>query len=250
MISFTHIFVGIGNAGARIVEGIRAEGIIKVTVNPAYYLLPSSEKYIQRLNSFFESIPENSFIWLIFEDKPLNHNLREIIETSLPGDTIRLAYVLTPKRELVTNGKPEWANNFETVFYDSLWDFIRDDAPVSQAFGSATEGIGRMFSRLYHYLETQMLVNIDYADLFNMIKGGNVGILRLLRGVDFNWHWGLWERGLIALLVGEEAPLKDTHRILERFQKILSEKDIIWGVVTDGDLQKESEILALLVKRW
>ncbi|WP_297064508.1 hypothetical protein [Thermococcus sp.] len=250
MPSFTHIFVGIGNTGSRIVNGITADGVIKVTVNPAYYLLPSSERYAERLRSFFESVPKDSFLWLVFDDKPLNHELREVIEAALPGDVIKLAYVLTPNRELVTNGKPEWAGGFETVFYDSLWDFFKGEYSISEAFESASRGIGRMFSKLYYYLETQMLVNIDYADLFNMIRGGNVGILRLLRGVDFDWHWGLWDRGLVALLVGEEAPLKDAHSILGRFQEILSEKDVIWGVITDRELGKDSEILALLVKRW
>lgn len=109
-----------------------------------------------------------------------------------------------------------------------------------------------MFSRLHYYLETQMLVNIDYADLFNMIRGGNVGILRTLRKVDFGWHWGgIWDRGGLVggILVGKDFPLKDAHGILKRFQDILAEKDIIWGgVVMDENLTREVEILALLVK--
>ncbi|MBP1912130.1 cell division GTPase FtsZ [Thermococcus stetteri] len=107
-----------------------------------------------------------------------------------------------------------------------------------------------MFSRLYYYLESQMLVNIDYADLFNMIRGGNVGILRLLREVDFTWHWGIWERGLIGILVRNDFPLKGAHSILHSFQEILSEKDVIWGVITDENLNGRVEILSLLVKKW
>lgn len=250
MPSFTHIFVGIGNTGARITNSIRADGIVKVTVNPAYYLLPRSEKYKKRLRSFFSSLPENTFLWLVFEDKEVNHKLMEIIVESAPSDTIKLAYVLTPRKELVTGKKPEWAEPFETVFYDSLWDFLRESDSLSLAFSRAAENIAEMFSKLYYYLETQMLVNIDYADLFNMIRGGNVGILRLLNRVDFSWHWGLWARGLIGILVGKEFPLKDAHEILERFQEILQEKDIIWGVIMEESLKNEVEILALLVKRW
>ena len=251
MQSFTHLFVGIGNTGARIVNSITADGVVKVTVNPAYYLLPHSGRYEERLRNFFSSLPENTFLWLVFDDKDINHELREIIIDSVPNDTIKLAYVLTPRKELVVEEKPQWASDFETVFYDSLWDFFEDEnASLSTAFEEASKNIAAMFSRLYYYLETQMLVNIDYADLFNMIRGGNVGILRLLGEVDFGWHWGIWDRGLVGILVGREFPLKDAHGILGNFQEILAEKDIIWGVVMDDSLTREVEILALLVKRW
>jgi cell division GTPase FtsZ len=251
MQSFTHLFVGIGNAGARIVNNIHADGTVRVTVNPAYLLMPRARVYESKLREFFSHLPKNTFLWLIFEDKEVNHFVREIILESVPSDTINIAYVLTPRRELVMEEKPPWADEFETVFYDSLWDFFHgDDEPLKAAFYSASKSIADMFSRLHYYLETQMLVNIDYADLFNMIKGGNVGIIRLLRKVDFDWHWGIWERGLIGILVGKEFPLMNAHRILKNFQEILSEKDVIWGVVIDESLDREVEILALLVKKW
>ncbi len=249
MVSFTHVFVGIGGTGAGIVEGITADGVVKVTVNPAYYLLPSSAEYEERLRDFFSSLPKNTFLWLIFDDRETNHELREVILDSAPGDTIKLAYVLTPRRELIGE-KPPWAEGFETVFYDSLWDFLSEGKSLRAAFSEASNRIAELFSRLYYYLETQMLVNIDYADLFNMIKGGNVGILRLLRRVDFNWHWGVWERGLIGILVGRDVPLRDAHSILERFQELLSEKDVIWGVIADENVNEGVEILALLVRKW
>ncbi len=187
--------------GARIVNGITADGVVKVTVNPpAYYLLPNSDRYEERLRRFFSRLPpENTFLWLIFEDKEVNHELREIIiDSAPPGDTIKLAYVLTPRKGTRRwEEAPPWAKDFETVFYDSLWDFLTDEkASLSAAFEEASRSIADMFSRLHYYLETQMLVNIDYADLFNMIRGGNVGILRTLRKVDFGWHWGgIWDRG-------------------------------------------------------
>ena len=247
MRSFTHLFVGIGNAGARIVEGISADGVVKVTLNPAHYVLRPAE-YRNRIEKFFSRLPKDTFVWLIFEDKPINHELRDIITESMPEDPIRIAYVLTPRRELV-HEKPGWADGFETVFYDSLWDFLREDMPLKIAFDRASVNIARMFSRLCYYLDNQMLVNIDYADLFNMIRGGNVGILRLLNKVDFEWHWGIWERGLVGILVGNDFPLRDAHEILSRFQEILAKKDVIWGVITDEDVSGV-EILALLIKGW
>ncbi len=247
MRSFTHIFVGIGNSGANIVDRISADGVVKVTVNPAPYIL-RPRRYLQRLESFFSRIPEDTFLWLVFEDKPINRELVDFIMGSVPDDTIRLAYTLTPKRELVYE-KPPWAEGFETVFYDSLWDFLREDVPLGIAFERASVSIAELFSRLYYYLENQMLVNIDYADLFNMIRGGNVGIMRLLDRVDFSWHWGIWERGLIGILVGEDFPLSGAHAILARFQELLSEKDVIWGIITDEKV-RGVEILALLTRRW
>ncbi|MBP1912131.1 hypothetical protein J2747_001424 [Thermococcus stetteri] len=106
MQSFTHLFVGIGGTGARIVNSITADGIVKVTVNPAYYLLPNSERYEERLRNFFSRLPKDTFLWLVFEDKDVNHELGEIIIESAPRDTIRLAYVLTPRKELVDEKKP------------------------------------------------------------------------------------------------------------------------------------------------
>lgn len=249
--SFTHIFVGIGNGGARIVNSIEVDGAVRVSINPAYYLFSrKADEYVGRIESFFSSIPANTMLWLIFDDKPINLEIVDLILRSSPEDTIKLAYVLTPERELVESETPPWARHFETVFYDSLWEFMRGDAAVGSAFENAALQIGRMFSKLYYYLENEMLVNIDYADLFNIIRGGNVGILRMLRDVDFSWHWGIWDRGLISIMVGEKVPLKNAHRILARFQEILSEKDVIWGVRVAGNLEDEIEILALLTKRW
>jgi hypothetical protein len=247
MFSFTHIFVGIGSNGSRVVNGIKTDSVVKVSVNPAQYIL-RPVRYRERLANFFSNVPKDSFVWVVFEDSPVNLEIMRLILDNLPEGTIRLAYVLTPRVELL-NRKPAWAEGFETVFYDSLWEFLRDDVPVGRAFNEASGRIAEMFSKLYHYLESEMLVNIDYADLFSMIRGGNVGIMRLLREVDFNWHWGVWERGLVSILVGENFPLKGAHAILSRFQEILSEKDIIWGVVTDKNI-KGAEVLALLVKRW
>lgn len=247
MRSFTHIFVGIGSTGARIIEGISADGVVKVTLNPAHYILRPAE-YEGRIRKFFSHLPRDTFVWLVFEDKPTNHELREILTESVPEDSIRIAYILTPKRELVDE-RPDWASDFETVFYDSLWDFLGEEIPLGIAFDRASVNIAMMFSRLCYYLENQMLVNIDYADLFNMIRGGNVGILRLLNEVNFDWHWGIWERGLIGILVGKDFPLKGAYEILSRFQELLSEKDIIWGLITDENVSGV-EILALLIRGW
>ncbi len=247
MRSFTHLFVGIGNAGARIVDRISVDGVVKVTINPAHYIL-RPRRYTGRIREFFSHLPKDTFLWLVFEDKPVNLELVDLILESSPPDAIRLAYVLTPKRELV-HEKPSWADNFETVFYDSLRDFLTEDVPLGIAFERASVSIAELFSRLYYYLENQMLVNIDYADLFNMIRGGNVGIMRLLDRVDFSWHWGIWERGLMGILVGNNFPLRGAHEILSRFQELLAEKDVIWGIITDETV-RGVEILALLVKGW
>lgn len=247
MRSFTHLFVGIGNAGARIVDRISADGVVRVTINPGHYLLRRGH-YEERIREFFSRLPKDTFLWLVFEDKPVNLELVDLILEYSPSGAIRIAYTLTPQRELI-HEKPPWADNFETVFYDSLWDFLKDDIPLGIAFERASVSIAELFSRLYYYLENQMLVNIDYADFFNMVRGGNVGIMRLLDRVDFSWHWGIWERGLIGILVGNDFPLKDAHEILSRFQELLAKKDIIWGIVTDEDI-RGVEILALLVKGW
>jgi cell division GTPase FtsZ len=250
MPSFTHIFTGIGNAGARIVNSITTDGVVRVTINPAYYLLPRGDEYEERIRRFFSSLPKDTFLWLIFEDKDVESEIRDLIIESTPQDTVKLAYVLTPNKELVQGKKPGWAEAFETVFYDSLWEFLGKNVPVAESYELASRRIAEMFSRLYYYLESQMLVNIDYADLFNMIKGGNVGIIRLLERVNFDWHWGLWDRGLIGILVGPEFPLKEAHEILRHFQEILEKKDVIWGIITDDNLKDEVEILSLLVKGW
>ncbi|HIP74626.1 MAG TPA: hypothetical protein EYH24_01320 [Thermococcus paralvinellae] len=255
MVSFTHIFVGIGNSGIRVIKNMNMDipNAIGVTLDSSYYLLGRRRpSFVKQIRDFFGNLNDDTIIWVIFEDKPINIKIVNLINDSLPRKVIRLAYVLSPYRELVYEGKPEWASNFETVFYDSLSEFLNDytSVPLEDAFNKASEQIGIMFSKLYHYLENQMLVNVDYADLFNMVKGGNVGILRILREVDFEWNWGMWDRGLINIMVGKNVPLKSAHEILKRFQHLLKEKDIIWGIRTNEELENEIEILALLIKRW
>jgi len=251
MSSFPYIFVGIGNNGGKVIQNISMEGVSKIVINPTYYLLRKSS-FRQNLKNLFWNVPEDAILWFILENKPINVEIVEVILEYLPQKPLKLAYLLTPQKELVHEEKPLWAENFDTVFYDSLWEFLDEYASSSleSAFQMATKNIGLMFTRLHYYLENQMLVNVDYADFFNMIKGSNIGILRLLRKVDFDWHWGIWDRGLVNILVGEKVPLSYAHKILNTFQKLLKEKDIIWGIKMEEGLGEGVEILSLLVKRW
>ena len=251
MSSFPYIFVGIGNNGGKVVQNISMEGVSRIVINPTYYLLGKSS-FRQNLKNLFWNVPEDAILWFILENKPINVEIVEVILEYMPQKPLKLAYLLTPQKELVHEEKPLWAENFGTVFYDSLWEFLDEYASSSleSAFQMATKNIGLMFTRLHYYLENQMLVNVDYADFFNMIKGSNIGILRLLRKVDFDWHWGIWDRGLVNILVGEKVPLSYAHKILNTFQKLLKEKDIIWGIKMEEGLGEGVEILSLLVKRW
>ncbi len=249
MITFTDVFVGIGREGARIVNGIAADGV-KVTVNPAYYIL-RPEVYSRKLVEFFNSIPDNSMVWLFHEDNSVSAEIRQLIVSTVrekKGLTL-LDYILTPHRELVNEEKPLWATDFDTVFYDSLEDFLRLDVPVNEAYEMAAGEISGALSELYKYLESQMLVNVDYADFFSVIRGGNVGILRKFRGNEIEWKWGIWERGLVIAVVNESFKLSDAHGILSKFQELLSKKDIIWGISMSQEV-RGTEIIALLVKGW
>ncbi|ACS89495.1 MAG TPA: hypothetical protein HA302_03805 [Thermococcaceae archaeon] len=251
MPSFPHIFIGIGSNGNRVVQNINIEKISKLSINPSYYLL-GKFPFRQKLRDLFQKVPNDAILWVVFENKPINLEILSVLLEYLPENPLKLAYVLSPEKELIHDQKPPWAQEFDTVFYDSLWESLHDyrDASLEMAFQMATQNIGTMFTRLHYYLENQMLVNVDYADFFNMVRGNNIGILRLLSKVNFEWHWGVWDKGLINILVGENVPLSDAHRILSNFQKFLKEKDIIWGIKMEEGLNDHIEILSLLVKRW
>lgn len=248
MLNFTHVFVGIGKAGGIVVDGITSD-VVKVRINPAYYIL-RTEKYSQKITSFFSRLPENSIVWAVFEDKPVNIEIVDLISRNLPEGTLSLAYVFTPSRELFEEKKPEWAENFETVFYDSLWEFMKMDIPLGKAYEEAAQLIARAITFLHRSLEGQMIINVDYADFFTVVRGGNVGILRLLSRVDFEWHWGVWDRGIVITLVKKDVILREAHSVLERFHKLLREKDIIWGMASGDDGRNRLEVLTLLVKKW
>ncbi|AEC51785.1 hypothetical protein PNA2_0869 [Pyrococcus sp. NA2] len=244
------IFIGIGGQGNKITFGINYGNCKKVYINPTGYIF-SRQMFLKKLEELLWNIKKNSTLWLIFELKQVNLEIvMEIIERA-PSDLMKFAYVLSPGKELVLEGKPYWAEGFETVFYDSLWEFLKgkEKKPVWQAYGEATLSISRMFTKLYNYLDSQMLVNVDFADFLQITRGGNVGILRLLNSVDFEWHWGIWERGLVNILASNDVSLEKVMGILSKFQEILREKDVIWGVKMDENV-RGIEILALLVKRW
>ena len=248
MIGFTHVFVGIGGAGSKVVNAINLDSI-KVTVNPGRYLL-RTEEYLRRIPLFFSAVPEDSILWILTEDKPINVEILETIINSVPEGTTKLAYVFTPARELVEEEKPPWAGPFDTVFYDSLWEFFDERKPLSEAYEEASGSIARALSALIRNLEGQMLINVDYADFFSVVRGGNVGIIRLLRSVDLSWHWGIWDRGIVITLTRDDVALKEAHEVLAMFQEILRKKDVIWGMVTDKDVKNRMEVIALLVKEW
>ena len=248
VLGFTHVFTGIGKTGGIVVDGVSSD-VVKVRIDPGRYIL-RTEKYRERISSFFSALPEHSIVWMVTEERPVNIEIIDIISESVPEGTLKLAYIFTPKRELVKEEKPEWADSFETVFYDSLWEFLRQDVPLVEAYRRAAETIARAFTYLHANLEGRMLINVDYADFLTVTGGSNVGILRLLDRIDFDWHWGLWDRGLVITLVGDDISLKEAHSVLERFQELLREKDIIWGMVVDGNLKGKAQVLALLVKKW
>lgn len=251
MLPFNHIFIGIGNNGSLIVRNIKVSDARRIIVDTSDYLL-DKRTFVESVAEFSKKIPENAIMWLIFENKPVNIEIARLMDFYAPRDVVRFAYVLSPYIELVTMKRPAWTKGFETVFYDSLWEVLKDyrDASIKDAFQHAGKRIGEMLSKLYHYLENDMLVNVDYADFFAMVKGGNVGIIRLLHEVDFGWHWGIWDRGLISIRAGKNVPLTHAHTVLHRFQDILKEKDVIWGVQIDENVSDDVEVLALLVKKW
>ncbi|CAB50616.1 FtsZ/tubulin family protein [Pyrococcus abyssi] len=244
------VFIGVGNHGIRIVLSVKCGGCKRVPINPNGYIF-TRDLFIKKLEELLWGLEKNSHVWIIFEEKQINTRIVEEILDRAPGDLLKFAYVLSPGKELVFEEKPSWASYFETVFYDSLWEFLKgkEKKPLWQAYNEATLSIGEMFSKLYYYLKTQMLVNVDMADFMQIVRGGNVGILRILRTVDFEWHWGIWERGLINILAGKDISLEKVMGILSRFQEILKDKDVIWGVKTDEGI-RGVEVLALLVRRW
>lgn len=248
MIGFTHVFAGIGGAGSKVVDKITLRSI-KVNINPGRYLLRTGE-YIRRIPAFFSSLPENSIVWIVTENKPVNIEILNLIVESVPEKATKLAYIFTPRKELVKEEKPAWVDPFDTVFYDSLWGFFDERKPLGVAYDEASEKIARALSYLLDNLDGQMLINVDYADFFAVVKGGNVGILRLLSSVNLNWHWGIWDRGIVITLARDDVALKEAHAVLGRFHGILKEKDIIWGVVTHNNVENRMEVIALLVREW
>ncbi|WP_010477267.1 hypothetical protein [Thermococcus zilligii] len=248
MLNFTHVFVGIGKAGGSVVDGIESD-VVKVRINPGYYILRTGT-YSEKIASFFSRLPENSLVWIVFEDKPVNVEIVKLISENLPEGTMGLAYVFTPSRELFEESKPSWAKNFETVFYDSLWEFLKRDVPLLEAYEEASVVISRALTLLHKSLEGQMVINVDYADFFSTVRGGNVGILRLLGRVDFDWHWGVWDRGIVITIVDEGVALRDAHAVLQRFHDLLKEKDIIWGLISRKTAGTGIETLTLLVREW
>jgi len=248
VVGFTHVFVGIGGAASKVVNKITVDAV-KVTINPGRYLL-RTEEYMRRVPLFFSAIPEDSIVWILTEDKPINVEILRLIVNSVPERAIKLAYIFTPARELVEEKKPGWAGLFDTVFYDSLWEFFDDKKPLSEAYDEASGSIARAVSTLIKTLEGQMLINVDYADFFSVVRGGNVGILRLLRSVDLSWHWGIWDRGIVITLAHDDVALKEAHEVLGKFQVILRKKDVIWGMATDREVKSGMEVIALLVREW
>ncbi|MFA4662629.1 hypothetical protein QDY65_05300 [Pyrococcus kukulkanii] len=244
------VFIGIGNNGMKVVWGIKYEKARKLFLDSTSYIF-HRRIFLKKLEEIMWKIEKGTHVWVIFDNKPANIEILMHILDNSPSDLFKLAYVLSPGKELVFGERPSWADHFETVFYDSFWEFLkgREDKPIWQAYLEASASIGQLFTKLYDYLDNQMLVNVDLADFRQIVRGGNIGILRLLSSVDFDWHWGIWERGLINILAEDKTPLEDVTKVLQKFQEVLREKDIIWGVKMNGNI-RGMEILALLVRKW
>ena len=97
--------------------------------------------------------------------------------------------------------------------------------------------------KLVYSIDNEGLVNIDLADLRNLVSGG-FGIIRY-RDFDRLNHIEDWDRGLLDIFVGQELSIVELEEIIEDFLYL---EEFVWGLKIDS--VDKPKALSVMIKDW
>ncbi|AFK22309.1 cell division protein FtsZ [Pyrococcus sp. ST04] len=137
---------------------------------------------------------------------------------------------------------------------DKLLDLV-PNLPVQTAFRFADEIIARMVKGIVETIKLPAPVNIDYADIYSVMKGGGPALIGIgesdsnNRAVDavmdalnnklLDVEFGSGDKALVHFTIGPDVSLKEITDAMKIVYERLGEKsEVKWGVMVDPDLGK------------
>ncbi|MFA4646718.1 cell division protein FtsZ [Pyrococcus kukulkanii] len=145
---------------------------------------------------------------------------------------------------------------------DKLIDLV-PNLPIQTAFRFADEIIARMVKGIIETIKLPSMVNIDYADIYSVMKGGGPALIGIgesdsnNRAVDavmealnnkmLEVEFGSGDKALVHFTVGPDVSLKEITNAMEVVYEKLGEKsEIKWGAMVDPDMGKTVRAMVIM----
>jgi len=144
---------------------------------------------------------------------------------------------------------------------------VAGSMPFADALGVANTMVGKFIKGVTETITTASLINIDYADLRAIMKGGGLGSLgigegkgegrveqaveRAIAGRLLDTRIGYQKHKARGLLIhvsgGEDITLHEVHRAGELVKRLIpQEAKVIWGARVDKELEGTASVMAVL----
>ncbi|MFA4640450.1 cell division protein FtsZ [Pyrococcus kukulkanii] len=156
----------------------------------------------------------------------------------------------------------EYSDTVIIIQNDKLIDLV-PNLPIQTAFRFADEIIARMVKGIIETIKLPSMVNIDYADIYSVMKGGGPALIGIgesdsnNRAVDavmealnnkmLEVEFGSGDKALVHFTVGPDVSLKEITSAMEIVYEKLGEKsEIKWGAMVDPDMGKTVRAMVIM----
>ncbi|CAB50198.1 cell division protein FtsZ [Pyrococcus abyssi] len=156
----------------------------------------------------------------------------------------------------------EYSDTVIIIQNDKLKELV-PKLPIQIAFRFADEIIARMVKGIVETIKLPSMVNIDYADIYSVMKGGGPALIGIgesdsnNRAVDavmealnnkmLDVEFGSGDKALVHFTVGPDVSLEEITKAMEIVYERLGEKsEIKWGAMIEEDMGKTVRAMVIM----
>jgi len=156
----------------------------------------------------------------------------------------------------------QYSDTVVIIENDKLLELV-PNLPLSAAFRFADEIIARMVKGITETIKLPSIVNIDFADVYSVMKNGGAALIGIgesdskNRAVDavvnalnnkmLEVEFGSGEAALIHFTVGPDVKLGEVHEAMKIvYEKLGKKSEIKWGAMIDQDLGKTVRAMVIM----
>lgn len=156
----------------------------------------------------------------------------------------------------------QYADTVIVVDNNKLLDLV-PNLPITQAFRVADEVIARMVKGLSETINQDSMINIDFADVYSVMKHGGTALIGIgesnsrnravdavldalnNRMLDVEYKGG--KAALVHFTMGPDVKLDEINKAMEEVNKRLGKRsEIIWGARIDEDLESYVRVMLIM----
>lgn len=156
----------------------------------------------------------------------------------------------------------KYADTVIVVDNNKLLDLV-PNLPITQAFRVADEVIARMVKGLSETINQDSMVNIDYADVYTVMKKGGTALIGIgesnskNRAVDavldalnnkmLDVEYDGGKAALVHFTMGPDVKLEEINRAMEEVNRRLGTRsEVIWGARIDEELEGYVRVMVIM----